>query len=108
MNLPQVDPEMYKSRRAPMTAQQRGSQVARAMGAITAAGLVNGARYSTRTKRVIRLRVAGEMLGRQEVESFNDLTDAELRGVNATLVRCKHTVAEWLRGQDFEGKPVNG
>jgi hypothetical protein len=54
-----------------------------------AVGLINGVRYSTKTRRAIRLRVA---------ERFNDLTDAELR---------KHSVAEWLRNQGYEGAPQN-
>lgn len=107
MSLPTVDPKNYEGRNGPMSARERGIEVSQATGAITAAGLVNGVRYTTGEKRAIRLRVAGEMLGRQ-VESFNELSDAELRGVVATCIRCKHTVAEWLRGQDLGGTPING
>jgi hypothetical protein len=105
--LPTVDAALYESHNGPMTAQQRGAEVGLAMGAITAAGLVNNTRYSTSVRRTIRLRVAGKMLGRT-VESFNELSDAELRGVNTALIRYKNTVAEWLCNQDFEGQPVNG
>lgn len=102
-NLPVVNPGDYKDRNGPMSARERGVEISQVMGAIAAAGLVNDVRYSTSEKRKIRLRVAGEMLGRQ-VESFNQLSDAELRGVVATCIRCKHTVAEWLRGQDIKNQ----
>ena len=108
MTMPRVDPEAYKGRNGPMTAQQRGAEMGLTKGAIVAAGLVNGVRYTTSVKRAIRLRLAGEMLGRV-VESFNELSDAELCEINAVLIRHKHTVAEWLRGQeDLEGQPTDG
>jgi hypothetical protein len=93
-----VDPTLYRARNGPLDERQRHAEISQIEGAITGAGLLNGVRYSTGEKRAMCLRVAGEMLARS-VGSFDDLADAELRGVVATLVRQKHTVAEWLRGQ---------
>lgn len=82
----------------------RGATIGSIGGVIAAAGQLNGVTYDTKTKRVIRLKMASQMI--KPVTSFNDLTDRELQGMFLACSGDVDSIAQWLGGQDFPCTPL--
>jgi len=82
----------------------RGATIGSIGGVIAAAGKRNGVKYNTKTKRVIRMRMATLMI--RPISSFNELSDNELQGMFVACTADVDGIAQWLAGQDFEAHPL--
>lgn len=84
----------------------RGATIGSIGGVVAAAGQHIKRKYDTKTKRVIRMRMASLMI--KPVTSFTELSDHELQGMYVACKAGVTSIAQWLAGQDFPYTEISG